>query len=152
MQIELNWSTFRRLVQLELLLLIALILAVAIEVLIPGYAAFDVAFDELAAEHGFDDAPDILIVPISGLLITAYVGSLVGMLRGSRAARNIYFATFVLGWPCAWLLSRPVTWSANVTDFVLTLGAMVSGALLLLAYSRDHGQIWFNQTASKSEF
>jgi hypothetical protein len=31
----------------------------------------------------------------------------------------------------------------------MTLTAMVSGAVLLLAYSRDHGEIWFNKIASE---
>jgi len=36
-------------------------------------------------------------------------------------------------------------WISNFTALVEALLSIVTGALLLLAYSRDHGEVWFNK-------
>jgi hypothetical protein len=148
MGIELNWVLFKRLIKLELLLLALVIPSVFVEQSL--YGEVGAAFDGIVADLGYHDAPDGIVLPFSVLFIAVYLASLFGMLKRRRWGRTCYTAGLFVLWPLSWLALAPVTWSSNYTEAVSGLASMVSGAVLLLAYSRDHGAHWFNSLEDQS--
>ena len=148
MQIELSWALFRRLVQLEFLLV-----ALLVPVLLGEFFLFgDIieAFDSSMTELGYRDAPDVVLMTLILIAIPAYFASLIGMLKRKRWARTLYFAGFVVMWPIGFVIFRPVDWAGIYSTTLVDLLAMVAGATLLLAYSRDHGALWFNTLEDRS--
>ncbi len=142
MNLKLDWTTFRRHVQLELFMLLAAVCAVIGEFF--AFAGFDESFEMIAAEHGYRDSADAVVLAVMLILVASYLVALFGMLRRKKLARELYLWSLLAGIPLSWIAFKPVSWSGPAADLVVGLTAAISGAILLLAYSRDHGQIWFN--------
>jgi hypothetical protein len=106
--IELNWATFRRLVQLELAALLLLFPVGVLELFIPGYHQLDQAFERQAADYGFREAPAAVALAIFLTFLVAYIWSLLGLLKRKASARSVYLGTHVFGWLLSWVLLRSV--------------------------------------------
>jgi hypothetical protein len=149
MSVDLNRGTFRRLVQLYLLSLVLTVLAAIYEAFHPAYAAFSAEFDSLAVKH-FGELTDtqlyILAIPVVGGFI-AHLTASFALLRFKRWARWLFWLPLLVGIGFALIPSLAVYWTGFWTGWMTFVGSAIFGMILLLAYSRDHGAIWFSESA-----
>ena len=150
MIIDLNRATFRRLVQIDLLLVGALVALAVYEALGPAWSDFSDDFDTIAAKHfgpsayaGFEAEIAILLL-LLGLALWMFA-SLVGLYWFKRWARFGTWASMLALFLLMWLLpGQSVGYSSRFMDILTFLDSAATGMILLLAYAKDHGQIWFS--------
>ena len=155
--IALNQATFCRLVQLHLLVFALEIVLVIVEMSLPGWQAFDQAFQALLSAHftsvdEYSDAFNSGVVIVTAALIAANVTSEIGLLWFKAWARPAFalstLAIFVIPLPfpgVATNFTTPWTELVMFSDYALT------GMILLMAYARDQGAHWFASTSVKTE-
>ena len=143
MTVELNRATFGRLVKLYLLSILVIV-ACSVYVMLM-WAEFGVAFDALNIEY-FGE-PDETAFWVTSLVVigaaVAHLAGLFGLLRYKSWARGLTWisllvmipTTFVPGF--GFLTSHPAEMWLELANSVLL------GMILLLAYSKDHGALWF---------
>lgn len=150
MSIELNQSTFRRLVQLYLLSFVASIVALVVEGII--WVDFIQAFDTLTIEH-FGEPSDLQLYTLGGLLLIgaiAHIVAAIGLMKFKRWSKGLLWISLLLMIPIAFAPGYSFSWSGPWSIWVEMVGSALLGAIILLAYSRDHGATWFD-TASQGK-
>jgi hypothetical protein len=148
MHVELNRTTFVRLVQLYVLTLALEVGAAIYESFGPNWSAFSSDFDALAEQHFSAPSEPILI---SLAVFYAFpllwgLASIVGLLWFKKWARFGFWASVVLFMPTMFIAGMYPYFVSPWTDLARILSGALFGAILLLAYSRDHGAIWFNSS------
>ena len=150
MIIDLNRTTFRRLVQIDLLLVIAVLALAVYETLGAVWSDFSDDFDALVSKHfgppadaGFEAEIAILLL-VLGLALWMFA-SLIGLYWFKRWARFGTWASMLALFLLMWLLpGQSVGYSSRFMDILTFLDSAATGMILLLAYAKDHGQIWFS--------
>jgi len=155
MSIELNQATFRRLVQLYLLSVAFTFVAFGYEWLSPKWSSFDSEFVALSERHfGTLDGSEATLIALGvyviGLLMWG-VASTVGLLWFKRWARFGFWASAIAFLPLVYIPGFYPYYSAPLSDLSAMIGSVLFGAILLLAYSRDYGAIWFAKRAQTKE-
>lgn len=147
--IELNRSTFRRLVQFKIATAIATVIVAGCEAFSPRWISFSTEFDSLVLRY-FGNADELtaptlwLLMGIYGGLVLWLVASMVGLLLFERWARFGFWASTVCMYAIAFISPGLIAvYSSALSNVVTFADCALSGAILLLAYGRDHGQIWF---------
>lgn len=150
MAITLNRTTFRRLVQLYLLSIVIAVAAYALEYVI--WQRFADAADRLTTEH-FGEASDIQLFSLGGLMFAAFVAHVVaifGLFAFKRWSRGLSWLSLVVMLPGGFLPFLTISWTGFWTAWIEMIGAALFGAILTLAYSRDHGAIWFGEPSREA--
>ena len=150
MAIELNQRLFRRLVQLELLVLALFVAILAFEMIIdPKWVAFDTEFHLLVDRH-FGEVKQsdgwVIAQMVAMIMVVAwFFASTIGLFWFRRWARFGFWAAGVVAMMIIFLIDgyRP-NYGSSLYDVFALLDGMLLGAILILAYSRDHGARWFN--------
>jgi hypothetical protein len=143
MSIELNQATFRRLVQLYLLLFILSVAAVIWETIV--WWEFVEAFDELTAER-FGTPSDLQLFGFGGIGLAGGVAHLVaafGLLKFKPWSRPLIWLSLLPMVAFGFIPGFQVNWSGLWSMWVEIFASALLGAIILLAYSRGHGEIWF---------
>ncbi len=151
MQFELNKNMFRRLVKLIFVVLAACLAAVAYELSSPKWTTFSDDFDALATKH-FGTATDAVLIVAGGVGLVSVVwsiASLIGLLSFRRWARWGSWASLLLFVPLTFIPGFYPYYTTPLYDFLAILSSALFGAVMLLAYSRDHGAIWFERQISE---
>jgi len=147
MSIELNQSTFRRLVQLYLLSVALTFVAFGYEWFSPKWSAFDSEFIALSEKHfGTLNAEIGTLIAIGVYLIGLIawgIVSTVGLLWFKRWARFGFWASAIACLPVIYIPGFYPYYSAPLSDLGAMISSVLFGAILLLAYSRDYGADWF---------
>lgn len=151
--IELNRSTFRRLVQFNIATGIATVIVALYEAFSPRWISFSTDFDSLVLRY-FGDVDSLsetsrwLLMGVYCGLILWLVASLIGLFWFKRWARFSFLASTVCMYAIAFLSPGLVAnYGTALSDAVAFAECASSGAILLLAYGRDHGQIWFEDNS-----
>lgn len=143
MSIELNKLTFRRLVQIYLVLFLVSIPLTVWQVLSPTYEAFDLEFQALVARYyghtGYSDGEMVA----AGVLLLIHLASVVGMLWFKPWARLLFWSSIMFLLAFDVIVGTPVEWLDRWGSWGQVLGSALFGAIILLAYSRGHGEVWF---------
>lgn len=156
MKIELNQTTFRRLVQLHIAWTIIVFVTFSRQFILPSWVTFGAAFDQLAATHFRSVGPsDALIWPAMGLallLIGWMIASMVGLLWFQRWARFGTWAStigsFVL---LIAIFGTTPGFSTPLDDALSLVDSALFGAILLLAYAKGYGEKWFAPATARIE-
>ena len=137
---------FRLLVGLYLL---ASVLAVGVaiyEMISPGWRDFSDGFDTLADRH-FGTPDDTVILVLGGLFVVSlswHIVSLIGLAKFRPWARWSFWASMVLATITISIPSMAVVSFMGPLGYLTAqMGAGLFAIILLLAYSRDHGCLWF---------
>ncbi len=149
MAIELNKTTFRRLVWLYVASLVALVGSITFEIVDSKFAAFTTEFDQLAARYyeSFDDWNETVLMVLAGIVTLCSVwaiASIVGMLRFKRWGRFGFWAPLIVAFPLLVILPVYPAVTTAMTEIALMLNTALFGAILLIAYARGLGDSWFN--------
>ena len=152
MRLELDRPTFKRLVQFYLLTFAAVVGALAWEAFSPGLRTFAEAYDRLVDAHFGTPAPewDIAAGVLGMIALLWHLASAFGLLWYKRWARFGFWASLVLILLVEFfpLVSRP-GFQTFWTGWFTTVNASLFGAILLIAYSSDHGRLWFMKPLEK---
>ncbi len=141
--IELNQKAFRRLVHLYLLSFVASIVALVSEAII--WIDFTEAFDRLTTEH-FGEPSELQLYTLGGLLsigAIAHIAAAIGLLKFKRWSRSLIWMSLLLMVPIAFAPGFSFSWSGPWSIWIESIGSALLGAIILFAYSGDHGAIWF---------
>ena len=147
MSIELNQATFRRLVQLYLLSILASVVAFGIEYVV--WTDFIDAFDELLIEH-FGEPSDPQLFFVLGFMALAGIVHIVAAFQLSKFrpwSRSFVWISLLVMLPVSFVAGFEFAWMGPISMWAEWIGLAVLGAILLLAYSQDHGEIWFRKPA-----
>lgn len=153
MAVELDRTTFRRLVWLHVAVGSASLLAVAPQYLSDRWQTFSLAFEALVDQQlGVDTTPAAVAIAFAGIAIGAFVwmiASIVGLLRfrsWGRTGTVASTALLLVLYPLA-LGSRP-TFTSAVEVLLTFVDSALFGAIVLLAYAKGHGADWFARSAA----
>ena len=146
---ELNRTTFRRLVQTYLLLMVLTLATAVYEAFRPAWESFSADFDDLVERHfGVPQEHWFAAAGVACSISLLWgLASAVGLLSFRRWARFGFWASFLLFSP---VLMVPGFYPYYMTpwgDLLAISASAAFGAILLLAYSREHGEMWFNNSA-----
>ena len=149
MTVELNQVVLRRLIKLYLALL-------GVGVVIGGAATFvwrefDEDFTSLVAQHfGESGEPEMIIaVGLFLICVIAHLTATFRILRLRPWARTLSWASLLPLTVMGLLPQFRVMWIDMFSDWIGFGASAVFGMILLLAYSRDHGAIWFTAEIMK---
>lgn len=157
MSIELSRTTFLKLVRLSLVLLAVILIVAVGESFALRWARFSAEFDALLAREfvGIDAYDDNAVIAAGTILVALLawnVASLIGLLRFRRWARTGLVASTLL------LLALGLPFPGAATTFTTPWMAALTfvdsaliGAVVMMAYSADHGHRWFAAATAQSE-
>jgi hypothetical protein len=146
---ELNQTNFRRLVQLYLLTMVATLMVSIYEAFSPPWGSFAGEFDALVERH-FGDPLEQWLLPAAALCLASLIwglASTIGLIGFKQWARFGFWASFLLSVPILFMSGAYPSYSTPRMDLLVFFDGALFGAILLLAYSREHGGMWFNQPA-----
>ena len=142
----LDRESFNRLVGLYLISVVLELVAATYEAIGPGWDVFSSEFDSLVEKH-FGVMDDITLIIFGAVLLMCLLWhfiSLIGLKKFKPWARWGFWVSMALATLVA---SIP---GLAMPSFVGPLGSLTGfiaiglfGAIVLLAYSRDHGGMWF---------
>jgi len=144
MSIELNRTTFKRLVQLYLLGLAVAVVASTYETV--AWSGFGDAFDELVRQHFGETADwEMYLALVIGLLsLAAHIGAAIGLMGFRRWARPTFWGSMLLLFCMMLIPGLGPSWSGFWSMITETATSALFGAILLLSYARDYGAEWFH--------
>ena len=145
MKLELSQTTFKRLVWLQIICLVALFPVAAFEVLDPRYSNFETLFLN-AVDQAFGVTPSLPDAAWigAGLVILWFAVSLVALLWFKRWARSGYLITLAGLTVFAMFEGYPVAYSGWMLIVLELVSGLAAGATLLLAYGKGAGDDWFS--------
>jgi hypothetical protein len=150
MAVELNRATFKRLVQLYLLSILAVLAGATYETFDPTYAAFSTEFDELRSQY-FNEISDPALYAVGALCVVgtiAHIAAAVALLSFRRWGRWMFWGSLLLTLPIGFSSALYPYWSSFWTDWSTFAGSGLFGMIVLLAYAREHGTRWFAPVSS----
>ncbi len=150
MTIELNRTTFKRLVWFYLFLLGAGVVALVIELFVwSEFSKFNDAFDKLAIDH-FGQQSEFQL-GAGAVLAFAHIVALIGLLRFKRWARSLFWISLLLMIVPSVVPGFLIYWAGPLTSWIGFFDTAALGAILLLAYAREYGAIWFARPPGEYE-
>ena len=147
MSIELNQATFRRLVQLYLLSIVASVVAFGIEYVV--WTDFIDAFDKLLIER-FGEPSDLQLFFVLGFMAVAVIVHIVAIFQLSKFrpwSRSFVWISLLVMLPVSFVPGFEFAWTGPLSTWAEWIGMALFGAILLLAYSQEHGEVWFRKPA-----
>ena len=155
MQIKLNRTAFRRLVQMYMLSTAVCIALAARFLIVPRWAAFEEEFRLLAETHFGGPPPDWLMwlsLAVGALSIEWIVVSIAGLFWFKRWARLGTWAS-IPGCFIAMLVMIGETpeYTTLIDDLFTMTNSALLGAIVLLSYAKGYGAEWFALPAIAAE-
>lgn len=147
MSIDLNQATFRRLVQFYILSLVLVTVVVILEMMI--WSEFGQEFDRLNLEF-FGEPSDLQLFLLGGIAIAGGVAHIIaafGLLKFRPWSKTLIWASLIPTSGLAFVPGSQVTWSGPWSLWIEVLSMALFGAIMLLAYARGLGDIWFRNEA-----
>ena len=142
----LDQQFFRYLVGLYSISFVLVFGAVGYETFGPGWQEFSTGFDLLVDQH-FGTTSDTTWMVIGAVLLVILVWhliSLIGLRKFSPWSRWSFWASWTLATFVTWLPGMSTPWFTGPLGSLTTeVSAGLFAAIVLLAYSRDHGGLWF---------
>lgn len=147
---ELDQKAFRRLVQLYLGVELVGFGVIGVELFTPKLWAFSDDFDRLVQEYfgATNDAAMFTALAFGVVSLTTGIASTVGLLWFKRWARTGFWLSILIALPLLLVPGFWLTYSTVWSDVLGFIASALFGAILLLSYSSNHGQIWFNQATA----
>ena len=144
----LDQAFFRRLVGFYMLSIPLAVGATVYETLGPGWKEFSNEFDCLAERHF--GAPNDTALVLVGPLILWHFASLIGLMRFKPWARWGFWVPIALAAPASLVpgFASP-SFTGSIGSYAAEIGAGLFGAIILVAYSTDHGGMWFKGPLEK---
>jgi hypothetical protein len=150
MTIELNKKTFKRLVQLYLLTIPLMIIVTEAELTIGPWMALYDQFDKIVEANIDRVLSDDVRVLITGAIVLLHLVGMFGLLRFRKWGRPVFFWPIVLLFVLDVFFGTP-TFFSPLSNVIYYIDAALFGMILLLAYSRSHGDIWLQPTGEQLE-
>ena len=144
MVLEPSRATFKRLVWLQIISLLAIFPIAAVELVDSRYVRFESLFID-AVDQAFGATlrlPDVAWIG-GGLFILLFAVSLVALLWFKRWARSGYLIALAALTAFAMFESYPVAYSSWMVTVLELVSGLAGGATLLLAYGKGAGADWF---------
>ena len=147
MTVELNRTTFRRLVQVNWLALVAVVPLGVWQALSQGWNDFDAAFTKLLQEtYGRAEPPDWLLWT-SGALLLAHVAALIGIYWFQPWARWMLWATVLIMAVLDTAFGQAASYAPAIETWLGTIGDAVFGAVVLASYCQPVANEFSGQRA-----
>ena len=149
MTVKLNRATFKRLVQFYLVAVVASVGVGIFELLV--WYDFSNEFDQLTARH-FGEPTDRDWIVFGVLALPAFIAHVVAvanLLKFRRWARMLTWVSLIIMMAPAAIPALSFYWGSIGTLWLDVIAGGLFGMILLLAYSSDHGAIWFAQRELK---
>ena len=151
MIVELDRALFRRFVQLYLITLSLVLPIVFYRLLTPSWTEFVAEFlDLLSRRFGWNDDDLAYWLPI-GSLIIAHLACTIGLLLTRRWARLGFVASIFTLFLFDAVFGPPAIYETGATQFLNLVLSMTAGAIILTAYARGAGAVWFGDEQATKE-
>ncbi len=148
--IELNQAMFRRLVLFDLLVLAATFAIELYESLSPRWVAYSDEFYAMSSKYfrSFKDLNIVglvIVIAVASVLFVWFIASILGLLWFQRWARFGMWASTVGLFIFMFLVpGLDVSYASPLSDALLFTDSALTGAILLLAYAKGYGEVWFS--------
>jgi hypothetical protein len=140
---ELSRTTFRRLVQLYLLLWAASIVLIVGQLFNQLHHDFDREFVALSERYYGPQRESDLIMALSGGLLIMHTAGAIGLLWFQRWARLIFWMALVVLLVIDSATGSPVAYFDQWASWSEFLGSGIFGAILVISYASGFGAEWF---------